>query len=113
MTVQEMENKVVEYRVDQLEKTTDNIVKSVSSMGDKVNTMFTDQALTKQRLLIYMAVVGFVYNLMLAVAVPYVLSDKKEYSEKDKMEYYEARVRDSEIIMELKAEIARLKRGEK
>ena len=111
--MQEMENKVVEYRVDQLEKTTDNIVKSVSSMGDKVNTMFTDQALTKQRLLIYMAVVGFVYNLMLAVGIPYVLKDKEEYSENDKKAYYDARVRDSEIIMELRAEIARLKKGEK
>lgn len=111
--MQEMENKVVEYRVDQLEKTTENIVKSVSSMGDKVNTMFTDQALTKQRLLIYMAVVGFVYNLMLAVVVPYVMSDKKEYSEKEKIEYYEARVMDTETIRELREEIARLKRGEK
>lgn len=111
--MQEMENKVVEYRVDQLEKTTDNIVKSVSSMGDKVNTMFTDQALTKQRLLIYMAVVGFVYNLMLAVAIPYALSDKKEYSEEDKVEYREARVRDAETIRELREEIARLKRGGK
>lgn len=111
--MQEMENKVVEYRVDQLEKTTDNIVKSVSSMSDKVNTMFTDQALTKQRLLIYMAVVGFVYNLMLAVAVPYVMSDKKEYSENDKMKYYEARISDTETIRELREEIARLKRGEK
>lgn len=111
--MQEMENKVVEYRVDQLEKTTDNIVKSVSSMGDKVNTMFTDQALTKQRLLIYMTVVGFVYNLMLAVGVPYVLKDKEEYSEKDKMKYYEARVKDTETIRELREEIARLKRGER
>ena len=110
--MQEMENKVVEYRVQQLEKTTDNIVKSVSSMGDKVNTMFTDQALTKQRLLIYMSVIGLVYNLMLAISVPYLLSDKnEEYSENDKAKYYESRVRDTETIRQLREEIARLKGG--
>lgn len=111
----DMENRVIEYRVDQLEKTTNGIVKSVGSMGDKVNTMYTDQELIKQRIGTWTVGVGLVVNLILALIIQYFASkdSANTYTEAEKKLYYEAKVRESEIVQELRAEIERLKKNQK
>lgn len=107
-------NEVVEYRVDQLEKTAEGIVKAVGGMGDKVNTMYTDQELIKQKIGTWTVGVGIVVNLVLALVIQYsATSDSSEtkYSEEEKRLYYESRIKESQLVQELRAEIERLKKG--
>ena len=110
----DMENKVIKYRVDQLEKTADGIVKAVGGMGDKVNTMYTDQELIKQKIGTWTVGIGVVVNLVLALIIQYFAAsdlNSTKYSDEEKKLYYESRIKESELVQELRAEIERLKKG--
>lgn len=108
--MQEFDSRVVEYRVEQLEKQNDKIVGTVEKVAENNDKMFTSIELIKQRIGIYLVIGGLIYNTALALALHFLSNDEK-YNENDKRMYYESRVQESETIKQLRDEITRLKAG--
>lgn len=106
--MQEFDGRVVEYRVEQLEKQNDKIVGTVEKVAENNDKMFTSIELIKQNIKTYLIIGGLVYNTVLALSLHYLGNDDK-YSEDEKRTYYESRVQESETIKQLREEIARLK----
>lgn len=108
--MQEFDGRIVEYRVEQLEKQNSKIVDTVEKVAENNDKMFTSIELIKQRIGIYLVIGGLIYNTALALALHFLGNDEK-YNETDKRMYYESRVQESETIKQLRDEIARLKAG--
>jgi len=108
--MQEFDGRIVEYRVEQLEKQNSKIVDTVEKVAENNDKMFTSIELIKQRIGIYLIIGGLIYNTALALALHFLGNDEK-YNENDKRMYYESRVQESETIKQLRDEIARLKAG--
>ena len=94
---------VLEYRVSQLEKMLEPLMKLVNDLERKL-------ALLAQKMVIATVIIGAVVN---GIGVWYSANAGKEYSEPEKKTYYESRISDSDKIKELTAEIERLKKGVK
>ena len=94
---------VLEYRVSQLEKMLEPLMKLVNDLERKL-------ALLAQKMVIATVIIGAVVN---GIGVWYSANAGKEYSEPEKKTYYESRISDSDKIKELTAEIERLKKGTK
>lgn len=109
--MQEVDCKVLEYRVDQVEKQNDKMVETVNSVADKVSTIYTDQELIKQRIGWFTVIVGVVCNAAFALILHFnpPSTDTPRYTEDDKRMYYDSRVQESEVVKQLREEIERLK----
>lgn len=94
---------VLEYRVSQLEKMLEPLMKLVNDLERKL-------ALLAQKMVIATIIIGAIVN---GIGVWYSANSGKEYSEPDKKVYYESRITESDKIKELTAEIERLKKGAK
>lgn len=94
---------VLEYRVSQLEKMLEPLMKLVNDLEKKL-------ALLAQKMVIATVIIGAIVN---GIGVWYSANASKEYTEPDKKTYYESRISDSDKIKELTAEIERLKKGVK
>ena len=94
---------VLEYRVSQLEKMLEPLMKLVNDVDKKI-------ALLAQKMVIATVLIGGVVN---GIGVWYSANAGKDFTEPEKRTYYESRISDSDKIKELTAEIDRLKRGAK
>lgn len=94
---------VLEYRVSQLEKMLEPLMKLVNDVDKKI-------ALLTQKMVIATVLIGGVVN---GIGVWYSANASKELTEPEKRTYYESRISDSDKIKELTAELDRLKRGAK
>ena len=94
---------VLEYRVSQLEKMLEPLMKLVNDLERKL-------ALLAQKMVIATVIIGAIVN---GIGVWYSANAGKEYTEPEKKTYYETRISDSDKIKELTAEIERLKKGVK
>ena len=94
---------VLEYRVAQIEKMLEPLMKLVNDLDRKI-------ALLTQKILIATVLIGAVFN---GIGVWYSANAGKEFTEPEKKTYYESRVSESDKIKELTAELDRLKRGAK
>lgn len=94
---------VLEYRVSQLEKMLEPLMKLVNDVDKKI-------ALLTQKMVIATVLIGGVVN---GIGVWYSANAGKELTEPEKRTYYESRISDSDKIKELTAELDRLKRGAK
>lgn len=94
---------VLEYRVSQLEKMLEPLMKLVNDVDKKI-------ALLAQKMVIATVLIGGVVN---GIGVWYSANAGKDFTEPEKKTYYESRISDSDKIKELTAEIDRLKRGVK
>lgn len=94
---------VLEYRVSQLEKMLEPLMKLVNDVDKKI-------ALLAQKMVIATMLIGVIVN---GIGVWYSSSSGKEFSEPDKKTYYETRIGESEKIKDLEAQIDRLKKGVK
>lgn len=94
---------VLEYRVSQLEKMLEPLMKLVNDLERKL-------ALLAQKMVIATVIIGAIVN---GIGVWYSANAGKEYAEPEKKTYYESRISDSDKIKELTAEIERLKKGVK
>ena len=94
---------VLEYRVSQLEKMLEPLMKLVNDLERKL-------ALLAQKMVIATVIIGAIVN---GIGVWYSANAGKEYEEPEKKTYYESRISDSDKIKELTAEIERLKKGVK
>lgn len=110
--VQETECKVLEFRVDQLDKQYGKVIDTVEEVVKSHNNLFTGLEMVKKDLKTWLVIGGLVYNTALALALNY-LSKDSEYSEQEKRQYYDNRVQESDTIRALREEIERLKRQQK
>ncbi len=94
---------VLEYRVSQLEKMLEPLMKLVNDVDKKI-------ALLTQKMVIATVLIGGVVN---GIGVWYSANAGKDFTEPEKRTYYESRISDSDKIKELTAELDRLKRGAK
>ena len=94
---------VLEYRVSQLEKLLEPLMKLVNDLEKKL-------ALLAQKMVIATVGVGFIVN---GIGVWYSSNSGKEHTEPEKKVYYESRISDSDKIKELEATIEKLKKGVK
>lgn len=94
---------VLEYRVSQLEKMLEPLMKLVNDVDKKI-------ALLTQKMVIATVLIGGVVN---GIGVWYSANAGKELTEPERRTYYESRISDSDKIKELTAELDRLKRGAK
>ena len=94
---------VLEYRVSQLERMLEPLMKLVNDLDRKI-------ALLTQKIVIATMIVGALVN---GLGVWYSANAGKDYSEPEMKSYYEARIRDSEKIKELEAQLDKLKKGVK
>ena len=92
---------VLEYRVSQLERMLEPLMKLVSDLDKKI-------ALLAQKIVIATIIVGALVN---GLGVWYSANAGKDYSEPEKVAYYESKV--SEKIKELEAQLDRLKKTSK
>ena len=90
---------VLEYRVSQLERMLEPLMKLVNDLDRKI-------ALLAQKIVIATIIVGALVN---GLGVWYSANAGKDYSEPEKKTYYESRITDSEKIKLIEAELARLK----
>lgn len=90
-------DELLEYRVNQIEKTQETQVELVNGLVTKV-------ALLAQKLAIWGVIITLVTNIAITGA-----KDILNYSEKDKMAYYETRIKDSKKIQELENDLKNLK----
>ena len=94
---------VLEYRVSQLERMLEPLMKLVNDLDRKI-------ALLTQKIVIATVIVGALVN---GLGVWYSANAGKDYSEPEKTAYYESRVSNSEKIKELEAQLDRLKKTSK
>lgn len=94
---------VLEYRVSQLEKLLEPLMKLVNDLEKKL-------ALLAQKMVIATMLIGALVN---GIGVWYGANAGKDYSEPEKKTYYESRISESDKIKELTAELDRLKKGVK
>ena len=94
---------VLEYRVSQLEKMLEPLMKLVNDVDKKI-------ALLTQKMVIATVLIGGAVN---GIGVWYSANAGKELTEPERRTYYESRISDSDKIKELTAELDRLKRGAK
>ena len=94
---------VLEYRVSQLERMLEPLMKLVSDLDKKI-------ALLTQKIVIATVIVGALVN---GLGVWYSANAGKDYSEPEKDAYYESKVSNSEKIKELEAQLDRLKKTSK
>ena len=92
---------VLEYRVNQLEKMFEPLLKLVNDLDRKI-------ALLTQKMIIATVIAGAIIN---GIGIWYGANAGKESSEPEKKTNYEYSVNDSGKIKELNAEIERLKKG--
>lgn len=92
---------VLEYRVSQLERMLEPLMKLVNDLDRKI-------ALLAQKIVIATIIVGALVN---GLGVWYSANSGKDYSEPEKSAYYESRVSNSEKIKELEAQLDKLKKG--
>ena len=95
---------VLEYRVSQLERMLEPLMKLVNDLDRKI-------ALLAQKIVIATIIVGALVN---GLGVWYSANAGKDYSEpENKTAYYESKVSNSEKIKELEAQLDKLKKGVK
>lgn len=94
---------VLEYRVSQLEKMLEPLMRLVNDVDKKI-------ALLTQKMVIATVLIGGIVN---GIGIWYSANAGKELTEPEKRTYYESRTSDSDKIKELTAELDRLKRGAK
>lgn len=94
---------VLEYRVSQLERMLEPLMKLINDLDKKL-------ALLTQKILIATVLIGAVFN---GIGVWYSANAGKEFTEPEKKTYYESRVSESEKIKELEAQLDKLKKGVK
>ena len=95
---------VLEYRVSQLERMLEPLMKLVNDLDRKI-------ALLAQKIVIATAIVGALVN---GLGVWYSANAGKDYSEPEKAAYYESKFSsNSEKIKELEAQLDRLKKTSK
>lgn len=90
------------YKIEQLEKLVYPLIESVNSLDKKLS-------LLAQKMLIATAFIGVAFQ---AFGVWYSSNGNQsidKYSEQEKITYYETRIKDSEKIKALEAELASLK----
>ena len=94
---------VLEYRVSQLERMLEPLMKLVNDLDRKI-------ALLAQKIVIATIIVGALVN---GLGVWYSANAGKDNSEPEKKTYYESRVSNSDKIKELEAQLDRLKKTSK
>ena len=94
---------VLEYRVSQLEKLIEPLMKLANDLEKKL-------ALLAQKMVIATMLIGVVVN---GIGVWYGANGGKESSEPEKKTYYETRISDIEKVKELEAQLEKLKKGGK
>ena len=94
---------VLEYRVSQLERMLEPLMKLVSDLDKKI-------ALLTQKIVIATIIVGALVN---GLGVWYSANAGKDYSEPENVAYYGLKVSNSEKIKELEAQLDRLKKTSK
>ena len=94
---------VLEYRVSQLERMLEPLMKLVNDLDRKI-------ALLTQKIVIATVIVGALVN---GLGVWYSANAGKDYSEPEKVANYESRASTSEKIKELEAQLDRLKKTSK
>lgn len=106
------ENKyeVLDYRVGRLEKVQENAIATVEKVANNQNNLVTSLEVLKTKIAMYAAGIGIVVSIIVSVTTNFINYKVKSYSEADKNKYYNKRVNDSDVVKELKAEIARLKK---
>lgn len=92
---------VLEYRVTQIEKMLEPLMKLVNDLDRKI-------ALLTQKILIATVLIGAVFN---GIGVWYSANGGKDYLEPEKTAYYESKISNSEKIKELEAQLDKLKKG--
>ena len=92
---------VLEYRVSQLERMLEPLMKLVNDLDRKI-------ALLAQKIVIATIIVGALVN---GLGVWYSANASKDYSEPEETAHYESRVSNSEKIKELEAQLDKLKKG--
>ena len=90
---------VLEYRVNQLEKMFEPLLKLVNDLDRKI-------ALLTQKMIIATVIAGAIIN---GIGVWYGANAGKDYLEPEKKTYYEQKISDSQKIKLIEAELARLK----
>lgn len=95
-----LENPLYEYRLDELDK---GQTKVINTAGDLV----TKVALLQQKLAMYVVGITMVLNTLIFFGEKMITP---KYTETEKKEYYDGRVKESEIVKELRLEIERLQR---
>ena len=94
---------VLEYRVSQLERMLEPLMKLVNDLDRKI-------ALLAQKIVIATVIVGALVN---GLGVWYSANAGKDHSEPEKSAYYESRASNSEKIKELEVQLDRLKKTSK
>jgi len=94
---------VLEYRVSQLERMLEPLMKLVNDLDRKI-------ALLTQKIVIATMIVGALVN---GLGVLYSANAGKYNSEPEKKTYYESKASNSEKIKELEAQLDRLKKTSK
>lgn len=92
---------VLEYRVNQLEKMFEPLLKLVNDLDRKI-------ALLTQKMIIATVIAGAIIN---GIGVWYGANAGKDYLEPEKAAYYESKISNSEKIKELEAQLDKLKKG--
>ena len=92
---------VLEYRVNQLEKMFEPLLKLVNDLDRKI-------ALLTQKMIIATVIAGAIIN---GIGVWYGANAGKDYLEPEKTAYYESKISNSEKIKELEAQLDKLKKG--
>ena len=94
---------VLEYRVSQLERMLEPLMKLVNDLDRKI-------ALIAQKIVIATIIVGALVN---GLGVWYSANAGKDNSEPEKKTYYESKASNSDKIKELEAQLDRLKKTSK
>ena len=89
----------LKYRIDELEKLVKPLIDLVNNLDKKVS-------LLTQKILIATVIIGGAFQLL---GIWYTAHLSNQYSEKEKISYYEKRIQESEVVEALKKEIEILK----
>ena len=90
---------ILKYRLDELEKLVKPLIDLVNNLDKKVS-------LLTQKIVIATVIIGGAFQLL---GIWYSAHLSNQYSEKEKISYYEKRIQESEVVEALKKEIARLR----
>ena len=94
---------ILKYRLDELEKLVKPLIDLVNNLDKKVS-------LLTQKIVIATVLIGGAFQLL---GIWYSAYLSNQYSEKEKISYYEKRIQESEVVEALKKEIEMLKAGKK
>ncbi len=93
----------LKYRIDELERLVKPLIDLVNNLDKKVS-------LLTQKIVIATVLIGGAFQLL---GIWYSAHLSNQYSEKEKISYYEKRIQESEVVEALEKEIEMLKAGKK